>query len=90
MQQHDYGLIDLTDDPNTTLMQKHFYFLYNKNDLQFPTHLFMCIAPKGQNNLSEDKYGIKIFKRKCLPRESVERTYDLRYFKMHSAKGKPL
>ena len=37
MQQHEYEVIDLTDDSDTTFMQQHVYFPYNSNNSQFPT-----------------------------------------------------
>ena len=64
---------DLTDDSETTFMQCHVYCPYNNNNnkLQFPTHLFMNIAPELVDNLPQDIDGMKIYKLKCLPRESV-------------------
>ena len=52
-------------------MQHHVNCLYNNNnnDLQFPTHSFMNIAPEWVDNLPEDIDGIKILKMKCLQRE---------------------
>ena len=65
-------------------------FKYNKNDMQFPTHLFINIAPARVDHLPDDIDGMKIFKIKYLPREWVQRTHDLRYFRMHSSRRKGL
>ena len=45
-------------------IQQHVSFPYNKNDLQFPTHIFVKIAPEYMDHLPEDKDGMKIFQDK--------------------------
>ena len=56
-------------------MQHSVYLAYNNynNDLQFPTHLFMNIAPESVEDLSQDIDGMKIYKIKCLPREWIHK-----------------
>ena len=44
MLQCDYEVIDFTDESNTTPLQQHDYFPYDKKDVQFPTHRFINIA----------------------------------------------
>ena len=48
---HEYKVIDLTDEYGTTLMQQHVSFPYYKNDMQFPTLLFINISPEGVDQL---------------------------------------
>ena len=90
MQDDADEVIDLIDDSKTTLMQHHVYCPYNNNDnqLQFLTHLFMNIAPEWVEALPQDRDGMKIYKMKCLPREWVQKSKDLRHFKMHSSRRK--
>ena len=42
--------------------------------MQFPTYLFVNIAPEWVDHLLEDIDGMKIFNIKCLPRERIENT----------------
>ena len=62
IQKHEYGVIDLTDESKTTFMQHYVYCPHNNNnnDLQFPTHLFMSIAPELVDDLPEDIDCMKI------------------------------
>ena len=87
---YDYKVTDLTDESDTTPMQQHDYFPYTKNDVQFPSHLFIKIAPKWVDYLPDDIGGMKIYNIKCLHREWVKKTGELRYFKMHSSWRKGL
>ena len=50
----------------------------------------MNIAPEWVDDLPHDIEGVKIVKMKCLPREWVQKTHDLRFFKMHSLRRKGL
>ena len=45
-QQCNDKVICLKDESGTTPMQQHVYFCYNKNDVQFPTHLFISTTPE--------------------------------------------
>ena len=85
MQDYEDKVIDLTDDSETKFMQHHVNCPYNNNnnDLQFPTLFFMNTVPGWVDNLPEDIDGKKIFKMKHLLREWVQKTHDLRFFKMH-------
>ena len=56
-------------------MQPHDYFPDNKNDMQFPTHLFINIVPEWVDHQPVDIDGMKMYKIKCWPREWIERTY---------------
>ena len=78
-------VIDLIGDSETTFMQHPKFVPHNNinNELQSPTNLFMNIAPEWKD-LPQDIYGMKIYKMKCLPREWVQKSQDLRYFTMHS------
>ena len=71
-------------------MQQNVSFPYNKNDVQFPTNLFVNIALECLDHLPEDIDGMKIFKINCLCTEWVKRTHDLRYFRMQSSRRKGL
>ena len=85
-------VIDLTCDSKTTFMQHPEFFQHNNNnnELQFPTNLFMNMASEWVKDLPQDIDGMKIYKMKCLPREWVQKTCDLRFFKMHSVRRKCL
>ena len=50
----------------------------------------MNITPEWVEDLPQDIDGMKIYKIKCLLRELVLKSQDLRYFKMHSLKSKDL
>ena len=88
MPQCDYKARDLTDECGTTPMQEHDYFPYSKNDMHFPMHLFINIAPEWVDHLSDDTDGMKIYRIKYLPKGGVERTHDLRYFRCILQEGK--
>ena len=68
------------------------YCLYNKNtnEFQFHTHIFMNIAPEWMKNLPQGISGMKIYKMKCLPRDWIQKSQDLRYVKMYSLRRKGL
>ena len=91
--QHDADeVIDLTDDSETIIMQHHFYCPYNNNsnEFKFPTNLFMNVAPEWVEDVPQDIDGMKIYEMKCLLGEWVQKSQDLRYFKMHSLRRKGL
>ena len=92
MQENEYKVINITDESETTFIQYYFYCPYynDNNDLQFPTHLFMSIAPEWVDDLQEYIDGRKIFKIKCSQREWVQKIHGLRYLKMHSLRQKGL
>ena len=77
VQLHYYEVSDVTDDSSINPMQQHVSFPYYRNDMQFPTHLFLNIAPEWLGHLQDDIDCTKIFKIKCLPTEWVERTHHL-------------
>ena len=79
--QHNCEVIDLTDKCGTSPMQQLVSFPCNKNDMQFPTHLFVNIAPEWADHLPDDIDGVKVFKIKWLPRDN---------FRMHSSRKKCL
>ena len=58
--------------------------------LKFPTNLFINITPEWVEDLPHDIDDIMIYKMKCLPREWVQKTWDLRYFRMYSLRRKGL
>ena len=71
-------------------MHQPFEIKYNDDDLQFPTHVFDRMVLEWLKNLPGDIDCMKIFKIQCLHREWVERTHDLRLFKIHSPQRKGL
>ena len=84
-----YEVINLTDS-EVSNMQWPDKFQYKGGDVQLPTHLFTWITPEWVEYLPGDIDGMKIFKIKSLPNDRVERTHDLRHFKMHSSRRKGL
>ena len=85
-------VIYLTYGSKTTTIQQLDSVQYNtsNNELQFPTHLFVNIAAKWVDDLPHDIGGLKLYKFKCSPREWVQKSQDLRDFKMHSPRRKDL
>ena len=83
---------DLTDDSNMTTSQQLDSLQNNtsNNELQFPTHLFVNTEAEWVDDLPHDIDGFKLDKIKCSPQEWVQRSQDLRYFKMHSLRRKDL
>ena len=92
MQHEAVEVICLTDDSETSVIQQPDFVPYNINDneLQFPTSLFVNIPPELVKNLPQNIDCMKIYKIKCLPREWVQNSQNLSYFKMHSSKRKEL
>ena len=85
-------VIDLTDDSEMTASQQPDSLKYNtsNNELQFHTHLFVDTGAEWVDNLSHDIDGLKLYKIKCSPQEWVQKSQDLRNFKMHSSRRKDL
>ena len=90
MPQCDYEVIDLTDESETTPMQQNDHFPHKKNEMPIFTHFFINIAPEFVDHLPDNIDGMRPFKIKCLPREWVEGTHDIRNVKMHSLRRKGL
>ena len=87
-----YDVIDLTDDSEVTTFQQPESLQYNtsNNELQFLTHLFVDTAAEWVDNLPHDIDGLKLYKIKCSPQEWLQKSQDLRYYKMHSSRRKDL
>ena len=83
---------DLTDYSDTTVIQHLELVPYNtsNNNLQFPTYLFVNTAPEWVEDLPKAIDGLKNYKIKYLPRQWVQKSQDLQYFKMHCSKWKDL
>ena len=62
--QHDYEVIDLTDECGTNPMQQLVSFPYNKIDMQSLSYLSVNIAPDWVDHLPEDIDGMRLFKNK--------------------------
>ena len=84
-------VIDMTDDSEMTAIHQLelVHYTTSNNELQFPTHLFVNIAAEWVEDLPQDIDGLKLYI-KCLPREWFHKSWDLRYFKMHSLRRKGL
>ena len=83
-------VIDLTDDSELTTSEPS-DSLQNKtsdNELQFPMHLFLKMEAEWVDELPHDINGFKLYKIKCSPQEWVQKSQDLRYFKMKYIKKK--
>ena len=87
-----HDVIDLTDDSEMTTSQQLDSLQYNtsNNELQFPTHLFVDTAAEWVDHLPYNIDGLKLYKIKCSLQEWVQKSQDLRYFKMHSLRKKDL
>ena len=85
-------VIDLTDDSEMTTSQQSDSLQNNtsNNELQFPTHLFVKKAAELVDDLPHNIDGFKLDKIKCSPQEWVQKSQDLRYFKIHSLRGNDL
>ena len=83
-------VVDLKDDSEMTAIHQLELVQYStsNNELQFPTYLFVNIAAEWMDDLPQDIDGFKVYKIKCLPREWINKSHDLRYFKMHSLRRK--
>ena len=56
------------------------------NELQFPVHLFLKTEAECVDELPHDINGFKLYKIKCSPQEWVQKSQDLRSFKMNTSK----
>ena len=84
-------VIDLTDDSQMTAEQLD--SLQNNtsdNELQFPMHVFLKTEAEWVDELPHDINGFKLYKIKCSPQEWVQKSQDLRYFKMNPSRRKDL
>ena len=84
--------IDLTDDSEMTISQELESLQNNtsNNELQFPTHLYDRTASEWLDKLPYGIDGLKLYKIKCSQQEWVQKSQDLRYFKMHTSRRKDL
>ena len=83
---------DLTDDSEMTTSEQSDSLQKNtsNNELQFPMHLFVWMADEWVDELPHDIDSFKLYKIKCSPREWVQKSQDLRSFKMNTLRGKDL
>ena len=81
-------MIDLTDDSEMTTSQQSYSLQNNtsNNELQFPTHLFVNTPAEWMDDLPHDIDRFKLYKIKHFPKEWVQKSQDLRYFKMHTSR----
>ena len=85
-------VIDLTDDSEITTSEQPESLQNNTsdNELQFPMHLFINTEAECIDELPHDINGFKLYKIKCSPQEWVQKSQDLRYFKMNTSRRKEL
>ena len=85
-------VIDLTDDSEMTTSEQSDSLQNNTsdNELQFPMHLFLYMEAEWVDELQHDINSFKLYKIKCSPQEWVQKSQDLRYFKMNKLKRKDL
>ena len=85
-------VIDHTDDSEMTTSEQSDSLQNNTsgNVLQFPMHLFLKMEAKWVDELPRDINGFKLYKIKCSPQEWVQKSQDLRYFKMNTSRRKDL
>ena len=85
-------VIDLTDDSEMTTSEQPESLQNNTsdNELQFPMHLFINTEAECVDELPHDINGFKLYKIKCSPQEWVQKSQDLRYFKMNILRRKEL
>ena len=86
----DTHVIDPTDDSEMTtfLQPDSLQYKTSSNKLQFPNHLFVDTAAERVDDLPHDVDQLKLYKIKYSPQELVQKSQDLRYFKMHSSRRK--
>ena len=84
------NVIDLTDNSEMTTSEQSDSLQNNtsNNELQFPTHLFLKTEAEWVDKLLHDINGFKGYKIKCSPQEWVQKSQDLRYFKMNTLRRK--
>ena len=85
-------MIDLIDDSEMTTSQQSDSLQNNtsKNELQFYTCLFINTAAEYMDDMQHDIAGFKLYKIKCSSKRRVQKSQDLRYFKMHTSRRKDL
>ena len=85
-------VIDLTHDSEMTTSQQSDSLQNNtsNNELQFATHLFLNTAAELVDDLPHSVHGFKLYKIKCSLQEWVQKSKDLRHFKIHSSRRKDL
>ena len=83
---------DLTDDSEMTTSEQSDSLQNNTsdNELQFPMHLCLKMEAEWVNEVPHDINGFKLHKIKCSPQEWVQKSQDLRYFKMNTLRRKEL
>ena len=84
-------VIDLTDDSEMTTSEQLDSLQNNTGDnqMQFPMYLFVKRAAEWKDKLPHEIDGFKLYKIKC-SHECVQKSQDLRYFKMHTLRRKDL
>ena len=85
-------VIDLKDDSKMTTSEQSDSLQNNtsNNELQFPMHLFLKMEAEWLDELPHDINGFKLCSIKCSPQECVQKSQDLRYFKMNTSRRKDL
>ena len=85
-------VIDLTDDSEMTTSEQSDSLQNNTsdNELQLPMHLILKTETEWVDELPHDINGFKLYKMKCSPQEWVQKSQDLRYFKMNTFRRKDL
>ena len=85
-------VIDLTDDSEMTASEQLDSLQNNTsdNELQFPMHLFLKTEAEWVDELPHDINGFKLYKIKCPPQEWVQKSQNLRCFKMNTSRRKDL
>ena len=83
-------VIGLIDDSEMTTSEQPESLQNNTsdNELQFPMHLFINMEAECVGELPHDINGFKLYKIKCSPQEWVQKSQDLRYFKMNTSRRK--
>ena len=82
----DTDVIDLTDDSK----QPESPHSNASDELQFPIHLFINTEAECVDELPHDIDSFKMYQIKCSPQEWVQKSQDLRYFKMNTSRRKEL
>ena len=87
-----YDMIDSIDDSEMTTSVQSDSLQNNTsdNELQFPMDSFLKTEAEWVDELPHDINGFKLYKIKCSPQEWVQKSQDLRYFKMNTSKRKEL
>ena len=85
-------MIDLTDDSEVTTSEQSDSLQNNTSntELQFPMHVFVNTVAEWVDELPHYIDGFKLYKIKCSPWEWVQKSQDLRYFKINTLRRKDL